>query len=112
MDKPQSSPSQLIAALSKLMKRFPAFASHIKTARLAVLGQLGDQGAHGIILAAIESGANTYADLEAQTGFVASHLHRNLNQLIRQGLVRQEEEPVRGNFRPRKLFFLVKDENS
>jgi predicted HTH transcriptional regulator len=108
MDKAQT-PSQLIAALGKLMRRFPAYSSILKTARLAVTGQISDQGTHSIILAAIEDGANTYADLEAKTGFSSSHLHRNLNQLINQGLVRQAEEPVRGNFRPRKLFFLVKE---
>lgn len=104
MATPQS-PSQLIAALGKLMRRFPAYASFLKTARLAVIGQLGEQGTHGIIMAALENGANTYSDLEKETGFSSSHLHRNLNQLINQGLVRQEEEPVKGNFRPRKLFF-------
>jgi predicted HTH transcriptional regulator len=105
----QHSPSQLIAALGKLMRRFPAYSSILKTARLAVTGQISDLGTHSIILAAIEDGANTYADLEAMTGFSSSHLHRNLNQLISAGLVRQAEEPVRGNFRPRKLFFLVKE---
>lgn len=104
MDKP-SSPSHLIAALSRLMKRFPAYASYIKTARAAVVGTLSDQGEHGMILAAIEEGANTYDDLRERTGFTRSYLHRNLNQLISAGLVRVEDEPVRGNFRPRKLFF-------
>lgn len=99
------SPSDLIADLSRLMQQHPAYASFIKTARAAVLGTLSDQGEHGIILRAIEGGANTYEDLIQETGFSKTSLHRNLRQLQRAGLVRTDKEATRGNFRPRKLFF-------
>lgn len=104
-----SSPADLIAALSRLMRKFPAYSSYLRTSRDAVIGALSEDGTHGIILDALESGANCYDDLQTQTGFSASFLHRHLNQLIEAGLVESRNEPVRGNFRPRKLFFRTKN---
>lgn len=102
-----NSPSQLIAALSALAKEHPAYASFVKTARAAVIGTLSNEGEHGMILHAIEQGCNTYGDLREETGFSSGYLHKNLKQLIVAGLVRVEDEGKRGNFRPRKLFFLT-----
>jgi hypothetical protein len=109
-------PANLIARLAGLMKDFPAYASYLRTSRDAVVGTLSDAGTHGLILAALEDGANTYSDLMAETGFSASKLHRHLNQLISLGLVYMTEEPARmaighdGQRRPikrRKLYFLT-----
>ena len=105
-----SSPADLIAALSRLMQRHPAYASYLRTSRDAVIGALSQDGVHGILLAALAEGSNTYHDLQQATGFSPSYLHRHLNQLIQSGQVRLEKEPVRGNFAPRKLFFRTKKE--
>lgn len=103
-----NSPSQLIAALSRLMRRHPAQRGILWVTRAAILQELGPGWAEEIILTSIESGAQTYADLQKETGLTRDYLHRHIHRLIRQGQVRQEQEPKRGNFRPRKLFFLTK----
>ena len=94
------------------MRRFPAYASFIKTVRMAVIGSLSDKGQHGRILAAIESGAQTIQDISDETKYSRSYIHDNLQQLISLGLVESRNEPKRGNFRPRKLFILTKNKGN
>lgn len=92
-----------------MMREHPAYASYIRTSRDAIVGTLSNQGEFGIIRRALRRGANTYDDLIAETGYSRGHLHRRLRQLIKAGLVITEIEATRGNFRPRKLFFLTKN---
>lgn len=104
------SPSQLIAELSRLKAKHPAYASVLFVAQNAIKGMISLDGVHGIILTALASGANTYADLQRETGFSASYLHRHLHQLIKDGQVYTRLEARRGQFRARKLFFLTEKE--
>lgn len=106
MTSPQNSPTVLLDELSRLMNEFPTYAAYVKTARQAIIGALSPAGPHGLLVLAIAGGARTYADLQERTGFSPSYLHRNLSQLVNSGLLRVENEPPRGKFRPRKLFFL------
>jgi predicted ArsR family transcriptional regulator len=103
-----SSPAQLIAHLSRLMQRFPAYASYLRTARDAVIGTQSTDGVHGIILGALAEGAATYHDLQTATGFSSSYLRRHLDQLIQSGQVYRTEEPGGYQQKPRKLHFLTK----
>lgn len=92
------------------MKSHPAYASYIRTTRDAVIGALSKDGVHGLLLAALANGCNTYQDLRIQTGFSPGYLHRHLSQLIRDGQVETRRVPKSGRGQPQKLFFLTKKE--
>jgi DNA-binding MarR family transcriptional regulator len=97
--------------LSVLMRKYPAHASTLRTARLAVLGAISVDGVHGIIKSALASGNNTYQDLIEVTPYSRSYLHRHLHQLIKEGQVyvrwmKTQDRPLRR----KKLFFLTEKE--
>lgn len=90
------------------MRRFPAFASYIRTAREAVIGSMSQDGTHGLMLTGMDLGYNTYEDLMEFTGYSRTHIHDNLNVLIQQGQIYSTIEPLKRGGRPRKLFFRSK----